>query len=1328
MSKGSISLLRANPALTTNVKLVVDSNYNLYLESYSANTELSNKKYKKYLINSEVFLSERIASFYKDLPVDIAFEVKNDIKSDNIQKSYENQYDDIYFSGPRSVEDTRYIEEYQYNTTLKIDPTNLPKWFFIFRVDEPGIDTLDNISIQQYLDDFKVIKAFDLSPKTSIGKLWEKNYITDDQIPRSPIEMNFKNFEFSQWNGYDYLSGGTVSKSFFLDEIMRNQTTHFDLESFLIDGFRKNGVVSSNYSNISYLFDDTVSGIFFKSTSLSPQKYYEDEYPIIHKLIRSGYIKDEQYTKTSEVNGNTFRIYYTFNEHIPYRRKWTINRYSGFYADDLKFINKVSTYVPVIFRTGEGIIIENNVFKLAGENVNPVQGTYNDAFPIYFKINNTFYLVEKSELGEYNLVSNENINGTLDDFVFNAQKSVKLEYEEETVGTGSYHTYLKNVDNTYYSHLELMTYINNKSIVMVKIGNDFYKLKIDGNNHIYLNTDEYITADSNILYRKLGNNNARVESLQILTKDNNVVYFEFYVFKFTNIADWDFNHLNTKYTQIEYDKNDEISYVRPFIYMTDVSDVALPKDPYLEKYYTINIQDSITLATTQLTSDTYILPLSSEYAATGDLYMFNNSNLLTSIWDINQSIVKWGILDSINTNASPYKINNSLEVGGTYNLTPNLYSSNVSIGDLNLDWFYTIGKPIYYDMNDYNTLLNYSNYRTNNIVFRTLNLDMLEFITADLGGDIEDIYKIDLDYYKDINAQFDYFEYIFNRPVIYNDTLDMNKIAHERVAYLNPSDDVNGPAFFFKGIKGYFQWVDLENPNEISKYNVTPANELSGYAFSILFNARFTDDPNLYGKAGIEFILNKMYQNILVNVYLYTPYGSYTSLDYRIRDEIYNETYVKYSIYDSLSGNYTWVDSSLLTKSITLSTFVKIIADDALEYENFEAGIQYNIIEPKQYYNMTNIELDPSDITNKTVRITFQQPVPFKQGEWIYFENTGIVEYDKNVQIFNKIGNRTVVLRFLTDQTINVTNIYNNITNYLVTKEKPVMPFKIKLADPDIINLNPNINIIAGDTSCPVLPNNSFKSNSDIIVVNNNTDGLIPHVYVDDVISRRIFRQNLNNELTYEEINKLPIIYRFSGDYEPILNNIDLFNKCKLDVYDTATVTYITFIDNRLEFHFTTPQPLELKVGDIFYIENVDDSYTFLKYKTGHIIGVEDSPIVGHTYKIILYYDWAVAPIISDQDLVLLGKTFDIKLMKKIECNLTFEFDYKYFAINDNIIISKVYDNINPLQTSIDINKTTNKYPMIDEHGVTYIDRNIFKSPWDMTYYYTLLINKYKTL
>lgn len=1333
MNNCSISLLRANPALTTNVKIVVDSDYNLYLESYSANRELGDKKYKKYLINSDVFLSERIASFYKGLPTDIAYQVKNDIKSDVIQNSYENQYDDLYYSGPRAVEDTRYKEEFQYNTTLKICPESLPKHFFIFRLDDPGLYDLDNINTlsEDFFNNLKVVKAFDLTPKTSIGKLWKKNYIDDDVLPRSSIELNFKSYEFSQWKGYDYYTGGSVSKSFFMEEFMQNQTTDFEFESFLIDGFRKNGVVAANYSNISFLFDDTVSGVFLKNTN-----YYEDQYPVIFKMIQAGQITDDQYTRAVDFsNPLQPRTYYIFNDFIPYRKKWTINRYVGFYGDDIKFINKVSPYVQNIFRIGEGIEIVDNVFKLAGNNVNPVFGTYNNQLPVYFKIDNHFYLVEKQvdengvETGAYILISDNKINGLLDDFVIGAQKPITLVYEEETGNPGVFHTYLKHIDGSYFSDVSTEYFTSRNSVVMLKIGDDYYKLKKDAFNRFYLHTDEYVSCNSNTLFRKLGINNSRVESMQILTKDNTISYFEIVVYKFTEIGDWDYDRVVTKHAAIEYDKNDEISYNRPFLTSIDINDVALPKDPYFEKFYNIWIEDGLTQE--KIAENNFLLPLASEYAASGDLYMLNNSNTLTRIWDINQSVVKWGLLSSINTNAYPYKINNSLDVSGVYNLTPNMYATNLGINDLNLDWFYTVGKPIDYDLGDFDTLYNYNAYRLNNTIHRTLNLDMFEFRKIyEVGGNINTIYKPDLTYYKNINATIDYFDFLFNTPTIYNDTLSKNLIHHNKISYLQPSDNVNGPAVYFKGFKAYVQWVDLEDPNVVTKFTTSPANELSGYGFVILFNARFTDDTALHGKAGIEIILNKKYKNMLVNIFIYTPSGSFTSLDYRERNNIYNEDIIKYTVYDSFTGITSWVDSELKPQALTLNNFINILNNNSLTDNSFSAGIEYTVIETKPEYTISSIMLDPLDGTNRTVKVIFTNDVNFKQGQWVYVQGTGFTLVDTNLQISRKEGNKICYFVFSEDMTTTVATIAANIADVVVTTEKQVLPFRFKISEPDKISIDKNVNVVVGDTSCPVIPANSFKTNTNIVVSSLNTDGLIPHVYVDDNINRRIFRQNLNKELSYSELKKLPTIYRFSGDYEPIIHTIDLFNKSKMDNFSNMYVSeYLSIAtDNTLSLHLTTPIT-NLTANDFIYFDQCVD-FPFLEYKTIHIKEIKKSTVFDpilypNQIEIVLGFVYDTPMIPSDDDFSI-SQTFGYYVFKNVEKNITFEFDYEYFGISKSIIRSKVFEGVNPLKSSININNSTNKYPMIDEHGAMTVDINIFKSSWDLEYYFTTLANKYK--
>ena len=426
----SIYLLRSNPALSTNIKLVVDTQYNLYFESYSASPELSDQKYKKFQINSTSFLSERMAFFYTDMPADTAFSVKNDIKSDTIQNDYSMQYDDIYYSGARAVEDVRYAEEFQYNTTLKIDASTLPKWFFIFRVDGAGdvgvtqtfnvypsvLNPLEPNGVDTVLFNFKVVQVYDLSSNTDLGQLFQKNYIDDEVLPKSCFELNLKDYEFSTCNGYDYNFGGVVSKSFFLNEYMQNQTTHFELESFITDGFKKNEVIAANYLNVSYLFTDTVSDILFPGTT-----YNINQYKFINDYITQGIIK-----QTDIATGPNSLGEITFNNNIPYSKKWTINRYSGFYIKNLNKFDKLSPVIPAQLKNDPTINIVNNNFMIGSTPVDPTTGGWNANHLYYVKINKDYYLIEKTDAGNYTLVSNSTTNTIINMNIIDVINNQKL--------------------------------------------------------------------------------------------------------------------------------------------------------------------------------------------------------------------------------------------------------------------------------------------------------------------------------------------------------------------------------------------------------------------------------------------------------------------------------------------------------------------------------------------------------------------------------------------------------------------------------------------------------------------------------------------------------------------------------------------------------------------------------------------------------------------------------------------------------------------------------------------------------------------------------------
>jgi len=1343
---GSFSLLRANTALTTNCKLVVDTQYNLYLESYSANRELSDKQFKKFQITADSFLSQRIASFYKGLPTDLAFDVKNDIHSDTIQNDYNNQFDDIYYSGARNVEDTRYLEEFQYNTTLKINPAKLPKYFMIFRVDGPGTKEVINVNdtapttpyeyVNDYITNTKLITVFDLTPKTNLGKLWKKNYIDDDLLLRSPVELNFKQFEFSKWNGYDYYSGGTVSKSFIMNDYMQNQTTPFDLENFITEGFRKNAVISSHYSNISFLYDDTVSGVFYKSETVDQFKYYEKTYPFITKYIQEGTILSSQYIKV--VEPSTSLVYYTFTENVPYRRKWTINRYTGFYIDDILETNKISPYTTVEFKLGAGIYLVNNVFRESNSpsalSVNPVKGTYDVNLPIYLKIGKELFLVELNN-NDYVLISNTIFNGLIDTFINSAQKAITIVYEDD--GTGIFRSYLKHIDNSYF--VDNNIFLNQNSIFVIKIVDKYYSLKIDANQHIYLGTDEYVLCDVNKIYRKLGFNTAVVDNIQVLTKDNNITYFEIYQLQFTKIGDWDFIRENTNYAGIEYNKTNNVSYKRSFLYGLNIQDISVPIDPYNEKYYNIWLTNGITPVLKF--TNTFILPLASEYAASGDLYMLSNLNNLTKIWDINQSIAKWGIYQSINNMSHPYSINNSLDVCGQHNFTPNLYSSYVDLQNMTLDWFYTLGKPSTQDFNKPVRIVDFLANPVLNINERSLNIDLPGY------GPDPDNYnnyiKFDIDYYKNNKATFDYFDYIFNLPVIIPFNASNNIKHYNRISYFTETDNVNGPAVFFKGLSAYIQYVDTDNPNSNEKFVTTPANDLAGYGFSILYSPRFTDSQALVGKAGIEIILNKIYKNVLINIYVYTLSGTYTSLDYRERDLVYDETNVIFINWDDaiLQTAYIWQDSELPTQSLTLKTLIDILTENKLTHPSYSQDIKYIVVDNNEEFNISSVSCVYDIGTNKSlVTFNFDKEIPLQHGEWIFLQNTGYVQFNTNLQILRKNNNRSIVVELTDDQTIPVSLMI--ASTIICTKEQSVYPFRLKVILPDEIKVNKNFNYMIGDTSCPVKPRNTFTLNTDILVSSLDYINNIPHVYVDDNISRRIQKLNTNKELSYSEIDQLPAIFRYSGDYEPIIQDIDIFNTPTLSIYnDTIIASPVRYIEFELidgiyyiSVHMTNVS--NINVNDVFYINEINNILTTapwlefknkVEYKTGHVTAVELSTIVPGAYRITLSLELINNPVFPVMfiDLTASGYTMDLYLYKHKISNTSFYYDYTYFGQQKELIIAKTYDTINPLQTSNDIWKTTNKFPMIDEHGVTTITRNLFKSSWDPKFYYKSASNKY---
>jgi hypothetical protein len=202
----SFSILRTNVGLTTNVKVMVDSQYNLSLDSIDSVPDLTNSKFKKLSFNKNNYYDELVPYLWKGLSSEIAFSIKYDKDNDSMTDNFASQYDEIYQYGARNIINNKnYTEEYEYFAPLYLHRGDLPSNFIVFRVDGPGLLSLDKFNFSKEITKkFKTVKLFDLSKKTNFGEWIETNFIRNNFFPEYPFEMNFDRLEFSEWNGIDY--------------------------------------------------------------------------------------------------------------------------------------------------------------------------------------------------------------------------------------------------------------------------------------------------------------------------------------------------------------------------------------------------------------------------------------------------------------------------------------------------------------------------------------------------------------------------------------------------------------------------------------------------------------------------------------------------------------------------------------------------------------------------------------------------------------------------------------------------------------------------------------------------------------------------------------------------------------------------------------------------------------------------------------------------------------------------------------------------------------------------------------------------------------------
>ena len=771
----SFGLLRTNVGLTTNIKIMVDSNYGLSLESIESNQSLSTDRFKKMSFNKTNFYDELVSYFFKDIPSELAFSIKFDDDVETMSEKFNFQYDEIYQYGARNIIDNKnYTEEYEYFAPLYIKRNKLPKKFIIFRVDGPGVISLDKDNFKfNIAKNFKTVKIFDLTTESILGEWLEMNYKNNEYFPEAPLEMDFRSLEFCRWNGIDYSTGGYISKSLFIDDVLDEEKEIFELEKFIFDNYRNQKVVFPNILNFSFLFDDKPS---------TPNAY----------------------------------------------RKWSINRYFGFYIDDMEKVTAMSPYKTPELKPNISIVEDNYIVDPNSED--PFLNGYGYSSPFYVEYIGDYYKVEVIKQSAGISLQQVNNNGYIsEEYVEMFTNKYKIITDINLMGK-------ENLLNKNTGYIDDQNRLVNYNGTFIQIDNfkdaDVWLIEIDGifhniikdENSFKIKTDySFEFSQNNYTYKRAGETTTVnfVIDFDIMPKK-----FHIYKLKFTDIKDFDDRVVDTEYSKYEYEKAEDLTLTdETKMYFENIDSVSNPKelDDFNYKNQVVNI------------------PVSSEYTANYETFKIEN-NTLTELWRKNAVHARWSYQNSLSANDYPYLLNNS-QIFEDFNRTVNPFEPEPKRIERNLDYFYTI------------------NSSTSSYIHHTLHVEKVE------NGSIDKEFRFDLKKYLNqatysvgnqiLDYNFDYFTAFFERKSHFGKSSILKNV--KKYSEFNIGDLSIPNITLFRGIEFRIYDVDAISmdpnfPTEIDTINLKTSNTFEDYKFSILLS---DNKVPFYEKSCFDLIISK---------------------------------------------------------------------------------------------------------------------------------------------------------------------------------------------------------------------------------------------------------------------------------------------------------------------------------------------------------------------------------------------------------------------------------------------------------------------------------------
>lgn len=358
----SFSVLRTNPKITGNLKITVDSKGAVSFNSFSANTTLSSKNFKKFNVTGKNPFNVDIYNFFQQgqTPIESIFEVAKKTNGETkTSTNYSGQYDFFYGSGASLFIDPNYPEAFSYFSPLWIKD-QLPDFFVIFKVPGPLSYTYtENVTNINGGIFYKVISDYNstyINPSTNLpdykikyGKdlLGNDVYYTGGSIfegslsynSYSPTEGSGKVVIFNELLNLDKVDDVETT---FKDKILPNATAikTFDLrENTLIGNYIRSIANNNNFSKSPIDINWSPNGYSYWNGVDIKNGVFTSKGEILYDYLRSpdsdSMIDLEDYvTSGFSRNGvicpNLLNLEFLFDDEDS--DLYTVNRYFGMYV------------------------------------------------------------------------------------------------------------------------------------------------------------------------------------------------------------------------------------------------------------------------------------------------------------------------------------------------------------------------------------------------------------------------------------------------------------------------------------------------------------------------------------------------------------------------------------------------------------------------------------------------------------------------------------------------------------------------------------------------------------------------------------------------------------------------------------------------------------------------------------------------------------------------------------------------------------------------------------------------------------------------------------